>query len=181
MSSKILIVLLIPIITSCEAGGIQGLTQGEAISDSEEAEPIRTSSDTYPLEAGPAAWTVEIPFEYWNRTEGTDYYLVHCNGAFDFRLEKRVGEEWVEAYGPVLPQCLSLDPIHIAPNEVWSATIWVYAVDEEGIAPRFLDDDPVGTFRIVLPTLSAFDPDVFPFGPTIPKADRVSNSFDLEV
>lgn len=181
MSRTIFLTLLALLVGGCD-GGSQAPTGNQiSIPDGAEDAPIQTAGERFVFVPGPVFSTVQIPFVYENRTEGTPYYLVHCNGAFDFRLEKRVGDAWVEAHGPLLPACLSVPPIRIGPGERWSASVWAYVSIQEGVPPELIALEPEGTYRIVLSTLSAFDPDRYPFGPSVPKADRVSNAFQLLV
>ena len=186
MSRTALVTLLVPLLVSplvgCGDDGIQ-TPNANALSttETEDVAPIRTDGARFLLVPGPVFTTVEIPFVYENQTDRTPYYLGHCNGAFDFRLEKRVGDEWVESHAPVLPECLSIPPIRIAPREKWRSSVWVYVSIQDGIEPEPIALEPEGTYRIVLSTLSAFDADVYPFGPSIPKKDRVSNPFALVI
>lgn len=179
MSRTILVALLV-FLAACGDEGIQEpVGNGISISGGDDNAPTRTAGDSFALVPGPVFSTVEIPFVYENRTKGTTYYLIHCNGAFDFRLEKRVGDGWVEAHAPMIPACLSLLPIRIAPGERWSASARVYVSIQDGVPPEPIALEPEGTYRIVLSTLSAFDPAGYPFGPGIPKESRVSNAFQL--
>jgi hypothetical protein len=140
--------------------------------------PIRTSADEYLLETTSIGWRTEIAIVYANRSDGP-YYLVNCGGSYFFRLEKLVEDRWVLAWGPILPLCLS-PVIRIDAGATFADTLGIFGgFPGTNTAPQFQMADPDGVYRIVVETLSSFDEDARPFGPMLPREQRVSNEFRL--
>ena len=145
----------------------------------DDADPsIRTSADEYVFETTSIGWEIRIPFRYENRSEGP-YFLPNCNGTYEFRLEKWLGDRWAAAFYPVLQACLS-PVIRIESGDAFVDTIGVLAAfPGNNFHPKFEIGEPEGEYRIVLETLSSYQTAGGPFGPAIPFDDRVSNSFRL--
>jgi hypothetical protein len=142
--------------------------------------PIRTTADEYVLETTSVGWQTEISFVYANRSDG-HYYLVNCGGSYFFRLEKRIEDRWVFAWGPVLPLCLS-PVIRIDAGATFADTLGIFGgFPGTNFSPKFQMADPQGLYRIVVEALSSFDEDERPFGPMIPREQRVSNEFRLVI
>lgn len=140
--------------------------------------PIRTSADTYLLDVVHQTWRTDIPFTYSNRSP-RPYFLVNCGGLYAIWLEKRVGESWAFEWGPVRTLCLS-PVIRIEPGATFTDTLRVWAAfPGTNTVPRFQSEDSAGRYRIVIETLGEYDEDHYPFGPTIPLEQRVSNEFLL--
>ena len=157
------------LLASCEGGLL-------APDDADPA--IRTSADEYVLETTSIGWETQIPFTYVNRSAGP-YYLVNCNGAYGFHLEKWIDGRWVLAYTPVLPACLS-PVIRIDAGSLFPSSIAVFAgFPGTNWHPKFQIADPEGTYRIVLEALQSYDESGFPFGTDVPREERVSNEFRL--
>jgi hypothetical protein len=140
--------------------------------------PIWTSAEEYVLETTSIGWEAQIPFVYENRSDGS-YFLVNCNGAYDYHLEKWLNDRWVLAYTPVLPACLS-PVIGIPSRSTFSGSVPIFAgYPGSNFYPKFELSDPQGIYRLVLHPLSSFDQNAYPFGPEIPLEDRISNEFRL--
>ena len=75
-----------------------------------------TQYDARLLTGGRDRVVFEVPFEIRNTTSGPLYRL-GCGSAPPPTLEKRVGDEWVTAFAPVVNRCLS-PPFEIAPGAV---------------------------------------------------------------
>ena len=71
----------------------------------------------------------------------------------------------------------------IEPGEVYRTTLDVFASLPDGSWQPYLPPPDASTaYRIVWGTgLSSYKPDGYPFGELIPLAERVSNSFTLEL
>lgn len=141
--------------------------------------PIRTSADEYVLETTSIGWETEIAFLYANRSDGP-YYLPNCSGSYFFSLEKWFDDRWVDAWGPVLPLCLS-PVIRIDAGATFADTLGIFGgFPGTNFSPKFQMANPEGVYRIVVEdALSSYDEDARPFGPTIPREQRVSNEFRL--
>ena len=123
----------------------------------------------------------QIPYSFTNRT-GSRVFLVNCLGEFAVSLQMQQAGEWVRAWSPILLLCWSA-PIVIEPGEVYRTTLDVFASLPGGSWQPYLPPPDASTaYRIVWGTgLSSYDPDQYPFGELIPLAERVSNSFTLEL
>lgn len=141
---------------------------------------LRTDSDSYVLQSDAFGLGVDIPYAFENRTGGA-VYLVNCNGAFAYRLERWEDGGWSFAWGPVLPECLS-PPIVIAHGTSFADTARVWGGFPSGnVYPRWDTSNPTGLYRIVwIDALTSFQ-DHLPFGEQIPLEYRVSNVFRLDV
>jgi len=142
--------------------------------------PIRTSADEYVLETTSVGWQTEIGFVYVNRSDGP-YYLVNCGGSYFYVLEKLVEGRWVVNWGPVLPLCLS-PVIRIDAGATFADTLGIFGgFPGTNFSPKFQLADPEGVYRIVVEALRSFDEDARPFGPMLPREQRVSNEFRLVI
>jgi hypothetical protein len=142
--------------------------------------PIRTSADEYVLETTSIEWRTEIPITYFNPSHES-YFLANCGGSYFYRLEKWVEDDWVFAWGPFLPLCLS-PVIRIEPGESFADTLWVSSgFPDVNYYPKFRFENPAGRYRVVIEALSEYDEDRYPFGPLIPLERRVSNAFQLVI
>jgi hypothetical protein len=140
--------------------------------------PIRTSAEEYVLKTTSIGWETEIPFVYANRSGGP-YYLVNCGGSYFYVLEKFVEGRWVVSWGPILPLCLS-PVIRINAGATLADTVGIFAgFPGTKNGPQFQMPDPQGVYRIVVEALRSFDEDARPFGPMLPREQRVSNEFRL--
>ena len=139
---------------------------------------LQTEEVRYQLRPDWVGLAVDIPYVFENRT-GAPVYLVNCNGAFPLRLERLEGAGWIPAWGPGINHCLS-HPIIIDAGAVFPDTLRVWGALPGGdVGPQFDVSDPTGTYRIVwMAALSSFQ-NHLPFGPEIPLAHRISNSFLL--
>jgi hypothetical protein len=140
---------------------------------------IRTDSSRYTLERRPTGWQADIAIEYTNPTDAT-ISLLNCNGAFSLRLEKYDAGEWVTAWQPALPMCLS-PPIEIGPGETFSRTLEVFGADPHSqVFPQFQVEEIDGTYRLVIDSAyHEYDHDGPPWGVAVPLEHRVSNTFEL--
>lgn len=143
--------------------------------------PIQTDRLGYELRSGEGGYEVEIPFAYTNRT-GETVYVVNCNRSLAISLEKEVAGEWVRAWTPVAPLCLS-EPIAIPAGATYEDTLAVFAGHPSNdVHPKFAGDgEPEGTYRLVWYGLvHDYDPDRPGFGEPVPPEGTVSNRFALE-
>lgn len=143
--------------------------------------PIQTDRLRYELAQTELAWETTIPFTFRNQSPGIAY-LAHCQGSYFLELEKLVNGSWVLGWAPVVPLCLSLEPIQVASGGIFQDSIPVIAGRPgTNLAPKFEVPDPEGMYRIVIHALSSYDSHTFPFGPELPLSQRISNPFRIVI
>lgn len=145
-----------------------------------DGEPLlRTDRTSYTLRPTDRGVEFSLPFTFVNRTGGR-VYLVNCHGAYAHRLEKAAGNEWIGAWSPVLPLCLS-PPIVIETGDTFADTLHIFGGDpSENVAPEFRVEEIDGLYRLVWSARSSYDPDAQGFGELLPLEQRISNAFELE-
>lgn len=123
----------------------------------------------------------DIAFTFRNPLPG-NVYVVNCNGIAPPLLEKKVGDDWVVAWGAAVPDCLS-DPIVIRPGATYRDTLEVFAgLPGSNYYPKFEVAEVEGVYRLRWEkALTSFDPDRYPFGEPVPLAIRTSREFVLRV
>jgi hypothetical protein len=143
--------------------------------------PFQTDQLRYTLISTPDGLEGEIPYVFTNPTQ-SPVYIVNCNGFTRLTLEKRMDEQWVKAWEPVIEACLS-EPIIVQPEQVYRAVIHVFAAHPaKDMDPKFLMDSVPGVYRLVWHrVLQNYDPDTYPFGEALPLEQRISNLFSLDV
>lgn len=143
--------------------------------------PIQTDRLEYRVRRTGQGQEVNIPFTYTNET-GRTVYVVNCNGQAPPYLEKQVDGQWVLAWAPVVPSCLS-HPIEIRPGATYTDTLRVFAGrPKSNTYPQFVVERVTGTYRLVWSGL-VHDYDANRsqgFGEPVPEAGRISNSFLLK-
>ena len=139
---------------------------------------FRTDRTQYTLTATSGDLEVAIPFRYTNRTERR-IHVLNCNGIAPPHLEKRVGDEWVFAWGMATPDCVSV-PIPIPDGETYTDTLPVFH-GGGNVLPQFSFDPLDGTYRLVWEAVRwSEDGSLFAIGDTLPTRLRASNSFIVE-
>ena len=143
--------------------------------------PLLTDATVYTLDFDGRGYAGAIPYSFTNTTGGK-VFIVNCHGSFALHLERRQGDDWRMAWGPVLPLCLSA-PIVIRAGEVFRDTVQVWgAPPGADFHPQFDVAEPSGTYRLVWSAaLSSYDPEERHFGDPIAEEFRISNSFHLQV
>jgi hypothetical protein len=144
----------------------------------QQSPPITTDRATYELAASSIGWETTIGFTFTN-PRADAVYLVNCRRIYAIVLEKEVEGRWVPGWGNITPQCLS-PAIEVQPGATWTDQVHVFAgLPGSNNRPQFAFEHPQGTYRLVLEPLVSFDPDRYPFGPSLPLEQRISNSFDI--
>lgn len=137
--------------------------------------PIRTGQESYTYRPGPFGEEIVIEGRF---TAPADVYILNCNGAIGWGLQRQVDARWVDAWIVATDACLSA-PIMVRAGSVHSYSHLlrtggggvVYPEKRQGVV------DP-GTYRIVwYGVLRSFDRDARPFGEELPLGMRVSNEF----
>lgn len=143
--------------------------------------PIQTSDREYVLrDTTNGDWLrASIPYRYQNRTQDP-ICMTHCNGAYFVRLEKRVMDEWVPAWNPVLPLCLSHPPITIQPGATLRDTLLVTHGTREDTRPQIDASDLEGVYRLDVTAASRLSSSDQCGDEQVSKQDRVSNRFVLK-
>lgn len=141
---------------------------------------LRTDAPAYSIEETDRAFVVDIPFTFTNAT-GETVYVPNCRGMAPPILQKRVGDEWVLAYVPVVLACLSA-PIVIERDHLYSGTLEVRAWKGDNVAPKFRIAELNGLYRLVWPgPVHDYDDAEPGFGERLPDEHRTSNPFTLTV
>lgn len=141
--------------------------------------PILTERTSYTLERSASGWEGEIGFEYTNPTDRT-ISLLNCNEQFGLLLEIWQDDDWVTAWGPALPECLS-PPIDIPPGESYATTLRVFGgFPRNNVYPKFRVEPIDGDYRIVITSAYwDYDHDGPSWGEEPSLEHRVSNTFEL--
>lgn len=138
---------------------------------------VQTDSLVYHLTSQGAWRSVTIPFRYRNDT-GKTISIVNCHGGLNISLEKRVADEWIHFYSPVLLSCLSR-PIAIAPDAIYENEADISgALPNRNRGPEFKSAELDGEYRLVWGSLvHGYDEDTPGFGDDV--GPLRSNSFLL--
>jgi len=169
------LILLSILLLSYTASGCNGIagTGGNG----PDSTAIVTSRTEYHAQIEDGTVELQIPHTFTNRTDDT-VFVVNCNNAFAIKLQKKVGNEWIDAVGLVIPDCLS-PAIEIASGETYNYDLKILAgTPASDNQPKFEVDRIEGTYRIVWSdVLETYSPDQYPFGEPLPLDQRVSNEF----
>lgn len=139
---------------------------------------MTTSATEYVVRRTGVGFQVTIPYTYRNRT-GAAVHLVNCGGNVSPSVERKVGDRFERWWDPVMPECLSR-PIVIAPGAMYTDSLRMEILRQDGAPYTHLSSAPPGTYRLNwTQALSSFDADARPFGPSLPVEQRVSNPFVL--
>lgn len=142
---------------------------------------IWTDRPEYVVQGTQDGWRAEIPYTFTNLT-GATVHLANCNGAISLRLDRWQGGEWVPAWSPILPLCLSA-PIPIEAGGTYPDTVHFFAgYAGTDVFPQLGVEQLEGTYRIVwLGLLRDYDLDGGSTGTEVPLRYRTSNQFQLRV
>ena len=143
--------------------------------------PIQTDSSVYHVRTTEYFHEIVMNLSYANPTGGK-VYIPTCHGPHPPALQKRVGEQWVTAYAPVVLLCLG-PPVIIEPGETYRYNYRVMAAHRPNTVPRFEVDEIPGTYRLVWHMLGTWTPNgpEAGLGEELPLEQRVSNTFRIEM
>jgi hypothetical protein len=146
---------------------------------SPEGAPVVMSAGTYTLKRTPSGWKGELPFTFSNGT-GRTVSLVNCNRAYSLWLEKQVADDWVLAWQPVFPMCLS-PAIRIAPDGAREDVARISAGHRgSNVYPQFEVTEIDGTYRLVIGgAFWNYNHDGPPWGEPLPLEHRISAPFEI--
>lgn len=157
-----------------------GAPRGRVAKDSDPA--ISTDRERYVLRAGEFGPEVAIVARF-RAPEDRAVYVMNCNGAISSRLQRQVGDGWVDAWAATVNGCLS-EPIAIAAGGNHTATVLVRPRSGAVLYPGGKQDGMIeeGTYRLVWDrVLTSFNRQARPVGPELPLTQRISNSFQVAV
>jgi hypothetical protein len=142
---------------------------------------FQTDSLSYTLVSTRYGLEGQVALVFTNPTSAAAY-IVNCRGDTSLRLEKRVDDQWVPAWAPVVRECLS-PPIVVQPGERHSGVLRVFGgFPSTNLHPQFVVDPIPGVYRIVwADVLRTYNDRAYPFGEPLPAEQRVSNRFELRV
>ena len=110
---------------------------------------LQTDSLSYTVRADPDGYRVDIGAMFTNGT-GASVYFANCNSLIVPSLEKLEGGEWVPAWYPVLPLCLSV-PVEVPPGDTYDMDVQVFGgFPGNNQYPKFRVSDVEGIYRLVL-------------------------------
>jgi hypothetical protein len=138
---------------------------------------IETDRTVYELVPGPVGREARILARF---RAPRDVFLLHCNGAISWGLQRLVAGRWVDAWGAETNGCLSA-PIELRAGQVRADTLTLVSRDDvprgQGTVQAKIEP---GTYRVAwYGVLTAFDPDARPFGPELPLEQRVSGPITI--
>jgi hypothetical protein len=144
------------------------------------ASALRTDSSSYVLQPAGVGLTTVIGISFTNRSRRT-MYIINCQGGLATTLEKRVSDQWVPYWSPVLLMCLSA-PITIQPGATYTRSVPVWGAPPGlPVAPAWASADVAGTYRMVLGSVVwNYTTQGQRFGDPVPLEMRTSNEFSLQ-
>ncbi|MEP0547556.1 MAG: hypothetical protein ABJF88_11540 [Rhodothermales bacterium] len=130
---------------------------------------IRTDAEAYTARVADRIVELSLAFTYVN-VSGRTAYLHGCGGPAPPSIEKRVGEEWVNVYNPVVALCQSpLTPV--APGDTYRYEFTPRAgLPGSNVVPEWDADGVEGTYRLVWSVEERGD-----------RRRAISNEFELSV
>jgi len=135
--------------------------------------PIVTDRERYELQPGPFGYEGTIVASF-TAPKDTTAYIVHCNGAISWGLQRLVEGRWDNAWVAVTNACLS-PPIVVPGNGAYTDTLTIVSSGDQGaIEP--------GMYRVAwFNILTSFDPEARPFGEELPIERRVSKPIAIDL
>ena len=142
--------------------------------------PIQTDRDHYVLAPGPIGEEATI-IATFSAPKDTAVYILHCNGAIMWGLQRLVDERWIDVWGATTNGCLSA-PIVVPPGGSFTDTLVVSSrTDVPRNAGTVQAEVPPGSYRMVwYQVLTSFDPELRPFGGELPVEQRASAPITIE-
>lgn len=111
---------------------------------------IQTDSLLVHMKFNAPLYTASIPIHVtiYNTRPDTSF-IVNCGGATGLLLEKQTGNQWVTAWAPLIPACLS-PAIAVPPGGQYATSINLFGVPSgTNGEPRFILNDLPGVYRFV--------------------------------
>jgi hypothetical protein len=134
-----------------------------------------TDSAQYTVRFVNGLYRTTIGYTYTNRS-GRAVSATRCHTAPPPLLEKKVGEEWVRAYSPVLLLCVDIPHFRIASGATYKGRLYVAAGRPGGnIGPAMEVTSIPGTYRLRWQLRAGDDPEAR----DAPFVEAISNEFQL--
>src|SRR5688572_6821059 len=146
-----------------------------ALAPEGQAGTLATDSEQYTVRFVDGMYRATIGYLYTNRS-GDAVSATHCHTPPPPTLEKRVGEEWVRAYSPVMLMCLTIPHFRIAAGATYRGTLHVAAAPRgRNMAPALEVESIPGTYRLRWGLRAGDDPEAR----DAPMVEAISNEFRL--
>jgi hypothetical protein len=134
-----------------------------------------TDSAQYTVRLVNGLYRTTIGYTYTNRSARA-VSATHCHAPPPPLLEKKVGEEWVRAYNPILLLCLTIPHFRIAAGATYRGALYVAAGPPGGNAGPALQVTSIpGTYRLRWALRAGDDPEAR----DAPIVEAISNEFQL--
>lgn len=146
--------------------------------------PIRTDADRYllhPRQVGQIATHQATIVSRFTAPRDTTVYILHCNGAIAWGLQRLDEGVWRDAWVATTNGCLSAPKV-VRAGEAHVETLGVVSRTDVPNPGSFIQHEvQPGTYRVVwYQVLTSFDLDARPFGPELGLEQRVSQPFEIE-
>ena len=139
------------------------------------AATLATDSAQYAVRFEGGMYRGTIGYVYTNRS-GDAVSATHCHTPPPPVLEKKVGEEWVRAYNPVMLACLSIPHFRIAAGTTYRGTLhFAAAPSGRNMAPALEVESIPGTYRLRWGLRAGSDPEAR----DAPIIEAISNEFRM--
>jgi hypothetical protein len=136
---------------------------------------LTTDSSQYTVRLVDGMYRTTIGYVYTNRSSDA-VSATHCHSPPPPLLEKKVGDEWVRAYNPVMLMCLSIPHFRIGPRTTYRGALHVAAAPPgRRIAPALEVESIPGTYRLRWRLCPGEDPEAR----CAPIVEAISNEFRL--
>ena len=134
---------------------------------------LTTDSTQYTVRFDGRMYRARIGYTYVNRS-GNAVSTNHCHTPPPPALEKRVGDQWVRAYDPVLLACLTLPPFQIPAGTTYRGVLdFAAAPPGRTMAPTLEVESVPGVYRLRWILRSGGNPDA----PASTPVEAISNEF----
>jgi hypothetical protein len=136
---------------------------------------LATDSSQYTVRLVDGMYRAAIGYVYNNRS-GDAVSATHCRTPPPPVLEKKVGEQWVRAYSPIMLMCLSIPHFRIARGATYRGTLdFAAAPRGRNMAPTLEVESIPGIYRLRWALRAGEDPEAR----DAPVVEAISNEFRL--
>ncbi len=168
--------LILLVMAACTAKPESG---SPASAPPEPVVPIRTDRDRYVLRPQPFGHVATIVATF-TAPRDTTVYILHCNGAISWGLQRLEGGQWTDAWAATTNGCLS-PPFVVPGGDVRTDTLGLVSRNDVPLSGSIQHHVEPGTYRVVwYNVLTSFDPEARPLGPELSLEQRVSGPITIE-